>query len=366
MTTVSSLSLPTNLRILISGGTGFLGSALVPALKPYASTIDCISRTNPKCISGDLAEWDGKMDPRSLRGKYDLFIHLAGLYNLRASPTELLRQNVGATHNALVVAQKAEIPHFVHASTVAVTIGEQGLGNERDMRRVGMNSRDPLVYPDMLDTSREFPDFYAKTKAHAEHLVKNWSTGSFVSQLNLRFGILVGDTFSGRIERIDGPYHSAEFLTRAKGFFERYRGPVILPGNSRKTIPIVPVDIAAKAAAKLIGISRALDWQGYKSLHVAPGTDRALGTREMYESAVAHLGYQNREIKILENLPKILVKYLGEWIGQIPRQEVEYILSFPRLDVTETELLLGKDWCPEFKSYAPQFWKGYDEYISNR
>lgn len=357
----------TSLRILVTGGTGFLGKRVIPELQKLGgknAKIDCISRTQLGCIRGDLTLWDAHMNPESLRDQYDVFLHMAGLYDLRSSFSDAMKHNVTATHNALVIAQKAHIPHFVNISSVAVTVGEKGQASERDLKRVGLDPNDPLIYPDILDTSRSFPDNYAKTKANAEHLVKHWPTADFKSRLNLRLGILIGDQENGIIERIDGPYHIPEFLQHSRSLIEKMHGQLPFPGSPKIHLPLVPVDVAAQAIAKLIGMTLDESWEDYRSLHLAPNNGPKI--QEIYESAMKELGMAPITLRLSNGIPKTLVKYVGEWISDIPKEELEYILSLPRLHVAETERLLGRNWCPEFKSYESAFWKGYHEYVSHR
>lgn len=356
---------PKPLRILVSGGTGFLGKRVLPLLARIGETTT-LTRT-PRLagqLKADLTLWDGGLEPESLAHQFDLFLHMAALYDLRAGAVELMKQNVAATHNALVLAQKAKIPHFVHISTVAVTVGENGQGSDEEFTRAGRNTFDPLITPDMLDTSRAFPDDYAKSKAHAEHLVKYWPSADFASRLVLRLGILTGDTQTGTIERLDGPYHAAHFLEKKKGWIEKLPGAIPLPGIPGRTIPLLPVDTAANAIVRLIEISREQNWTGQKSLHLFPS--EGVGAQELFESALRYLGYENRRVRLISQIPKPILKELGKWLGEIPREEIEYLLSMPRHDTRETEALLGDDWYPHFSDYEETFWKGYRDYVQNR
>lgn len=66
-------------RVAVTGATGFIGAALVPALARDGHTVHRVSRQAPAPGSGDI-RWDpsrGALDPAALEG-VDAVIHLAG------------------------------------------------------------------------------------------------------------------------------------------------------------------------------------------------------------------------------------------------------------------------------------------------
>ena len=324
------------MRVLVSGGTGFLGSEVTPLLSQRAQ-VTLLSRTRPNGLKADLSLWDAGLDPKSLRGQFDIFLHMAGLYDLRASKSELFTQNIAGTHTALTIAQKAEIPHFVHISTVAVTMNEGHGGT--------------------------WPDAYAESKAHAEKLVRSWSAESLQSRLILRLGVLVGNTRDGHIHRIDGPYHAPERLRELTSFLKNYPGPIPVPGRRHQPLPLVPVDVAAKAIVEMLRLSHGAQSQGVKSYYIC--SDQGPTAEELFRSTLHYLGIE-RDLQVLSSLPDWLTREAAEWITKLPREELSYLLGFPKFDLKSTVELLGPSWCPGFKEYEKTFWIGYETFISNR
>ncbi len=333
------------MRFLVTGGTGFLGRFVEQQLLSRGHTATFITRKKNSAnqLEADLTAWDAGIDAKSLRGQYDVLLHMAGLYNLRVTEADAVLNNVVGTHTALTLATKAEIPHFVHISTVAVT--------------VPFTDKKTPVLPSALWLGNGFPDHYASSKSNGEKLVRHWSGPFPKTKLILRPGILVGDSQTGTIGRIDGPYQAIHAFQRLRKLIASVPGALPLPGRPSTRIPLVPVNIAAQAIVELS--ERRLD----ESFHLAG--DHGPTAKELFESALQHLGLK-QPVRIVDQVPAFIMKPLAELISQLPQEELEYILELPALDTSHTTETLGADWCPPFSAYAAAMWRGYDAFIQGR
>src|SRR5439155_2449058 len=122
-----------------------------------------------------------------LRGKVVHFFHLAAVYDMTA-PAELNTAiNVGGTAHAVELARALEVDHLHHVSSIAVAGEYRGLFEEG-----------------FFDERQKLPSPYHRTKFEAERIVREQP---YVAWRVYRPAIVVGDSQTGEMDKIDGPYY---------------------------------------------------------------------------------------------------------------------------------------------------------------
>jgi len=119
------------MKILVTGGSGFLGSRLIPrlvkdghevcALARSASSEDKVRKLGANPIRGDLEAGQ----PIALPG-LDAVVHAAAHFRLAGPRAPYFRTNVDGTKALLEAAQKAEAHKFVYVSAAAVIMDDRG------------------------------------------------------------------------------------------------------------------------------------------------------------------------------------------------------------------------------------------------
>ena len=171
------------MRVLVTGGAGFIGSHVVDLLVSAGDSPRVFDLVPPSADNGHV-EWfvgdllDRDELARAMRG-CEAVIHLAALADVSAVAADPARAdlvNVRGTQFALEAARLADVRRFVYASTVWVYGDANANGRPLD-------EDTPLVLPS---------HFYTATKLAGEMYCRSYGELFGLGQTILRFGIPYG------------------------------------------------------------------------------------------------------------------------------------------------------------------------------
>jgi NAD(P)-dependent dehydrogenase (short-subunit alcohol dehydrogenase family) len=229
----------------VTGATGFIGRFLVGKLLERGKPIYVLVRRGSQkklaalrerhgaddkqivAIAGDLAKPNlgiADADLRRLKGKVDHFFHLAAIYDIAASAEVQREANVEGTRHAVQCAEAINAGCFHHVSSIAAAGLYEGVFRE-----------------DMFEEAEELDHPYFRTKHDAEAVVRNECTRPFRIY---RPGFVVGDSKTGEIDKIDGPYYFFKAIQKMREMLPPWMPTIGIEGGR---INIVPVDFVAAA-----------------------------------------------------------------------------------------------------------------------
>src|SRR5882672_4600830 len=229
----------------VTGATGFVGSYLVANLVKRNAPVYALVRKGSLerlanlreawgvdekrvvAVVGDLAKPNlgiAPADLRKLKGKIDHLFHLAALYDLQAPAEAQQLANVDGTRHAVGFAAAVGVGCFHHVSSIAAAGLYEGVFRE-----------------DMFEEAEELDHPYFRTKHDAEGVVRRECKGAFRIY---RPGFVVGDSKTGRIDKIDGPYYFFKAIQKMREILPPWMPTIGIEGGR---INIVPVDFVADA-----------------------------------------------------------------------------------------------------------------------
>ena len=144
------------MKVAVTGGTGFVGSRLLAALRAGGHDVRALTR-RPQSEMAGLSWITGSLEDRDslrqLAEGADAVIHVAGVINADEAGFEA--GNVQGTAAVLAAAEAAKVPRFVHVSSLAARepelscYGASKARSEALVRKSGLDAaivRPPAVY----------------------------------------------------------------------------------------------------------------------------------------------------------------------------------------------------------------------------
>jgi len=234
------------MNYFVTGATGFIGRNLVSRLLQREGTVYALVRAGSRGrleelrtawgadgarvvpVAGDLAQPGlgvSEEDLLTLRGEVDHFFHLAAIYDMTAGAETQEVANVEGTRHAVELAGAIEAGCFHQISSIATA----GLYK-------GEWSEDMFEEAERLDVHPYFRTKHESERVVREECSRPWRV--------YRPGIVVGDSRSGEIDKVDGPYYFFKLLQRARRVLPSWLPALGIEGGE---INIVPVDFVADA-----------------------------------------------------------------------------------------------------------------------
>lgn len=282
-------------------------------------------------LVGDVCDMDlglSSVEYRALCRELTWIHHLAGIYFMGVDDATMRRVNVGGTRTVLDLARDAQkLARLVHWSTATVS-----------------GKRNGTVYEEDLDAGQKFHNGYERTKYEAERLVRGAMRALPITIM--RPSTIVGDSKTGEIDRLDGPYYLMVLIaTNASGL----RLPIL--GRGEAPLHLVPIDYVVEAA-----------WHAAHSEHAAGKTfhlvdPNPMTARDVFEAVATAANTEKPRGSIPRPLARAVLRTpgLARLGARGPLAFVDMLDHTVHYDQTNTAQALAGTTvrCPALADYLP-------------
>ena len=369
------------MHYFVTGATGFIGKRLVKALLARkGSTVHFLVRPGSEGklaalyeywglngsaknravpVSGDLTAKKLGLAAdaiKALKGQVDAVYHLAAVYDLSADADSQVQVNIDGTRNMVEFAKAVDAKHVHHVSSIAAAGLYEGMFRE-----------------DMFEEAEGLDHPYFMTKHESEKIVRKECK---VPWTVYRPALVVGDSKTGEMDKIDGPYYFFKLIQRMRQILPPWLPSVGIEGGR---INIVPVDFVVKCIDFISHVSsKTTDIKG-KAYHLVDPQGYRVGDVLDIFSKAAHAPKMNLFVNaaLLGFIPKSVKKGLMA-VAPVRRiraavmkdlglpDDMFTFINFPtRYDRRELDAVLKGSGieCPNLHDYAWVLWDYWERHL---
>ena len=285
-------------------------------------------RVRVRVVVGDVCDMDlglAGSEVRELEDQVTTIHHLAGIYHLGVERALAERVNVEGTRGVIEFAGECRrLRRLCHWSTASVSGRRKG-----------------VVLEEELDEGQPFRNFWEETKFEAEKLAR--AAARRLPVTVFRPGVIVGDSKTGEIDKLDGPYYLMVLIVQ-----DPLDLALPLPGRGAAPLHLVPIDFVVDAAVALSKEPRAAGG----TFHL---TDPCpFSARTVYELVAQRADRKPPRGVIPTGLARALLRAPG--LERLARAPLAFLEAFNHLALYNSRhtlaLLDGRVRCPSFDTYV--------------
>ncbi len=279
---------------------------------------------NVEIIEGDITSRSlglEKQEYRKLCNEVDEVFHCAAVTHFEMQGAdEHVVVNIKGTENVLQFANTGKQKRLHYISTAYVA-GKQNC----------------IIYEDEMVNEPLFNNEYERSKFIAEQLVIEYAKSNNIPYTIYRPGIIVGDSNTGATCKFDNLYLFVKVLFNIKNSFTKYKHVVIndvtirVPGDPDALINLVPIDYVADAIVAILEKRESIG----KIYHITNPNPPRLG--ELRDLVMSLLEIKGMRVKIDRELEKQSLSTVEKLFLRQTRSYYSYLFNKLRFNDRNTQ-----------------------------